>query len=125
MRVIDSVNGESVVAFAKDRIAPGSEIRTDGLTIYPCLAAEGYRHTAIPFNPKKQPQHLHWTHIIVSNAKAFLQGTFHGLDVLHLQSYLDEFCYRLNRRWHAQDLFAHLTRACVAASPKPYYALIG
>jgi len=34
-------------------------------------------------------------HILISNAKAFLLGTFHGFGKKHLQSYLDEFCYRL------------------------------
>ena len=39
-----------------------------------------------------------WLHIIVSNAKTFVSGTFHGLGEKHLQSYLDEYCYRFNRR---------------------------
>jgi transposase-like protein len=125
MQVLEVVNGDAVKEFSKKRIVPGTEIRTDGLAVYNCLSEEGFLHTTIPFNKKKHPEHLHWTHIVISNAKAFVQGTFHGLDAKHLQRYLDEFCYRLNRRYFAQDLFAHLANACVLAPPKPYYALIG
>jgi transposase-like protein len=125
MKILESVDGEAVKAFSKEHVKPGSEIKTDGLNIYNCLAKEGFTHTLIPFDANKQPEHLHWTHIIISNAKAFVQGTFHGLDAKHLQRYLDEFCYRLNRRYLAHDIFAHLSNACALAPPKPYYELIG
>lgn len=125
MKILESVDGKAVKAFSKERVKTGSEIKTDGLNIYNCLAKEGFIHTAIPFDAKKQPEHLHWTHIIISNAKAFVQGTFHGLDKKYLQRYLDEFCYRLNRRYLAHDIFSHLANACALAPPKPYHALVG
>jgi transposase-like protein len=124
MKILESVDGEAVKTFAKEHVKPGSEIKTDGLNIYKCLAKEGFSHTATPFDAKKQPEHLHWTHIIISNAKAFVQGTFHGLDAKHLLCYLNEFCYRLNRRYLAHDIFSHLANACALAPPKPYHALI-
>ncbi len=43
---------------------------------------------------------------IISNAKAFIMGTYHGLSELHLQRYLDEFCYRFNRRKFTMQHFA-------------------
>jgi hypothetical protein len=94
------------------------------LNIYNRLAKEGFIHTAIPYKAKKPPEHLHWTRIIISKAKAFAPGTFHGLSAKRPQRYLDEFCYRLNRRYLAPDIFSPLANACVLAPPKPYYALI-
>jgi hypothetical protein len=32
-------------------------------------------------------------HTLVSNAKAFISGTYHGFDQKHLQAYLDEYLY--------------------------------
>jgi transposase-like protein len=124
MQVLDSVDGDAVKEFSKAHVKPGTEIRTDGLNIYNCLAKEGFVHNPAKFDHKTQPEHLHWTHIIISNAKAFVTGTFHGLDAKHLQRYLDEFCYRLNRRYLCHNLFIHLVQACALAPPKPYYALI-
>lgn len=49
-----------------------------------------------------------------ANAKAFVGGTFHGLAPKHLQSYLDEFCFRTNRRNFEGQLFNRLLIACVS-----------
>jgi hypothetical protein len=66
MKTLESVNGEAVKTFAKEHVK---------LNVHNCLAKEGFVHTKAPFDAKKQPEHLHWTHIIISNAKAFVQGT--------------------------------------------------
>ena len=57
---------------------------------------------------------LHWLHTALSNLKNLLRGTYHGR-CAKLQPYLDEFCFRFNRRMCAGQIFSRLTRA-VAAS---------
>jgi hypothetical protein len=42
---------------------------------------------------------LKWLHTIISNAKAIIGGVFHGLGTKYMLTYLDEFCYRFNRRF--------------------------
>jgi hypothetical protein len=34
-----------------------------------------------------------------------------------LQTYLDEFCYRFNRRFFAKELFGRLLNACLVSAP--------
>jgi hypothetical protein len=51
-------------------------------------------------------------------------GTFHGVSSKHLQHYLLEFAYRLNRRWRENELFFFLTRRAAQASPLPYHRLV-
>jgi transposase-like protein len=121
----ESVDSETAVKFAEESITKGSEIRTDGLNIYNTLKDNGYTHTAKTFDSKKQPEHLHWTHIIISNVKAFIAGTFHGLDSKHLQRYLNEFCYRLNRRWFESGVFSRLVKACALSDKITYHELVG
>jgi hypothetical protein len=60
---------------------------------------------------------LKWLHTIVSNAKAFVAGTFHGLGKKHLQSYLDEYCYRFNRRNMGSMIFDRLLFATTQSPP--------
>ena len=60
---------------------------------------------------------LRWLHIVIGNAKSFVMGTFHGLGSKHIQCYLDEFCYRFNRRNFHSEIFARLLSASVASSP--------
>ena len=123
-KVCSAVDGENLVEFAKDCIAPGSLLRSDGLSSYNKLSKEGYSLDAKIFNPKDSPEHLKWIHILISNAKAFIAGTYHGLDDVHLQAFLDEFCYRFNRRRWGGQLFARTLNACADAKPFSRYALI-
>jgi len=125
MEVVASVDCETVCEFAKESIVSGSEVRTDGLPVYSSLQKNGYTLIQKNYDPEKQPKHLHWTHIFISNAKAFINGTYHGLDSIHLQHYLDEFCYRLNRRWFTVDIFSRLLNACVRVGIIRNHELVG
>lgn len=54
-------------------------------------------------------------HKALSNLKAFLTGTYHGR-CEQLQSYLDEYCFRFNRRRSPDQLFARLARAVAVSA---------
>lgn len=43
-------------------------------------------------------------HIMIGNMKKFINGTFHGISSVYLQEYIDEFCYRFNRRFWEPEL---------------------
>jgi transposase-like protein len=114
------LDSRTVKAFARPNIAKGSMIRTDGLNIYRGLAKIGFSHQPTVNPGKADGDLLHWTHVIISNAKAFILGTFHGLGKKHLQDYLNEFCYRFNRRYRDAELFDRLLLACASAPHKSY-----
>lgn len=54
---------------------------------------------------------LKWVHIAISNAKRTLLGVFHKIKGKYLQLYLNEFCYKLNRRYFGDKVFDRLTLA--------------
>lgn len=54
---------------------------------------------------------LKWVHIAISNAKRALLGTFHKIKGKYLQNYLNEFCYKLIRRYFGNRVFERLTLA--------------
>jgi len=120
IKIIKRLDSRSVKAFTTPRIAKGSQVRTDGLFVYRALTKYGYLHEAVVGSGKDNKNLLHWTHVIISNAKAFILGTFHGLDKKHLQQYLDEFCYRFNRRYREAEMFDRLLLACATAPPITY-----
>jgi len=124
-QVLEAVNGDSVSEFAEGTVEEGSSIRTDGLPIYNNLAQKGYEHQKIKFDFDEHPEHLKWLHVVISNLKVFLNGTYHGVPREHLQAFLDEFCYRFNRRFWPDQLFARTLFACVNAAPFTRYDLIG
>jgi len=51
---------------------------------------------------------LPWVHRIFSNLKIWALGVYHGLRRKHLQSYLDEFVFRFNRRRTRHPAFRSL-----------------
>ena len=116
-QVLDKVDGEAIIAFAKQAVQPGTVVLTDGLNIYCSLSKNGYVHQPKKVDPKNAPEHLKWLHTIVSNMKAFFAGTYHGLDSRHLQAFLDEFCFRFNRRFWQGQLFARTLAACSRTLP--------
>jgi hypothetical protein len=70
--------------------------------------------------PESAITDLGWLHLAVSLAKRFILGTYHGVSKKYLQRYLDEFCYRFNRRFKENSIHQSLIRACVSASPVIY-----
>jgi len=120
IQTVKRLDGRSAKSFAQAGITLGSTIRTDGLRAYRCLSQAGFGHEPTVAPGKTEEDVLHWTHIIISNAKAFITGTFHGLDDKHIQRYLDEFCYRFNRRHHERELFDRLLFACASAPPTSF-----
>ena len=117
MKRIKRLDTRSVNTFAQASFTRGSIIRTDGLSVYNELAEKGFGHEATVAPGKGEDDVLHWTHTIISNVKTFISGTFHGLDEPYIQSYLDEFCYRFNRRHREPELFDRLLYACAGAPP--------
>jgi len=126
MQLIPDASGPSLIAAAQQTIAPGSDILTDGWSGYKPLSIQGYRHHAWPLDsPEDASKVLPWVHIIISNFKRWILDTFHGISPKHLQAYLDEFCYRLNRRWHRSDLFRRILNRCLRfTAPVTYQQLI-
>lgn len=60
---------------------------------------------------------LKWVHIAISNVKRNLLGIYYKIKGKYLQLYLDEFCYKLNRRYFGDTLFDRL----VVATAKSYW----
>jgi transposase-like protein/predicted RNA-binding Zn-ribbon protein involved in translation (DUF1610 family) len=119
-RVVENLQGETLCEVAEEMLEPGTEVRTDGFKAYKKLSEHGYEVHVENFDPEENPEHLLWLHKIISNLKAFIAGTFHGLDKKHLQRYFDEFAWRFNRRKFQSQLFASLLKACVLTTTITY-----
>jgi transposase-like protein len=115
MKVVPNLKGKTVGSFAAEAIAEKSHIYTDAYRSYRKPLAEKYNHDFEVFD--KDSTTLRWLHKVIANAKALVNGTHHGLTGKHLQAYLDEFCYRFNRRHFSIDIFDRLALAAVQANP--------
>jgi len=47
-------------------------------------------------------------HIAIANSKTLIAALYHGIRPEFLQEYLNEFCYKFNRRYFGENLFDRL-----------------
>jgi len=114
-------SSEAVKQFMQKHVTPGVTVKTDGHVSYKCLAKSYQHHFHKMYDKRDNLTHLPKVHIVIANLKMWLRGTFNRLPNKHAQRYLDEFCFRFNRRWKLENIFEKLlTRAMV--TPTVIYA---
>jgi len=123
-KIVPNVKKETLKTFINENVLPDTELRSDAFRSYKGLKKE-FPIEITAYDPNQNPEHLKWLHVIVSNVKRFILGTYHGLDDTHLQLYLDEFVFRFNRRYMQGCLFNRIINACVNSSVFTRYDLIG
>jgi transposase-like protein len=119
MQAVEAVTHTSVRAFAQRHLQANPEVHTDALPALNCLS-ESARHVARVTPAAQASTWLPWVHIVISHLKRALLGTFHGVSPKYLQDYLNEFCYRFNRRFWEHELPSRLLRLCVEHAPASF-----
>lgn len=116
MEVVESMNKKTVLEFAKHRIKSSQTVRTDGLPANNGIQPH-VTHISKITPPEMANEWLPWVHVAIANLKRFLLGTFHGTSNRYLQDYLNEFCYRFNRRFWEAEIPNRLLRLCTDHRP--------
>ena len=101
MRHVPDAAGTSLVPFVCEVVAPGSIVLTDGWGGYNGLPEAGPLHkaTLLSVAGESTGASMPGVHRVASLLKRWILGTHHGsVDPVHLQSYLEEFTFRFNRR---------------------------
>jgi len=127
-RVADS-SADSLLAFVRKTVAPGTVVITDGLQSYRTLPDLGYHHDrrVLLGSGDSAEAVLPRVHRVTSLLKRWLLGTHQGaVSREHLDYYLDEFTFRFNRRTsrYRGKLFYRLLEQAVAVKPVPYSAMV-
>ena len=112
----------SIEAFVRANVKRGATLLTDGHASYPGLT--GYRHD--PRVVGKMAGHivLPWVHLAFSLMKRWSLGTYHGLRRKHVDSYLNEFVFRYNRRFHRHVSFESLLGLAAHHEPASYWDIV-
>ena len=111
MKVLEGQSAEEINGFIGKNIAEESIVFTDKSTSYFDIANYVEVHVTEKSTKETTKTTLQWVHIAISNAKRTLLGIYHKIKGKYLQLYLDEFCYKLNRRYFGDRLFDRLTVA--------------
>jgi transposase-like protein len=122
MRHIGDASAASLAPFVRDVVARGAAVRTAGWSGYSGLAAHGYLHERTLLSSSGDPAQVAMpgVHRVASLLKRWILGTHQGSVVpAHLQSYLEEFTFRFNRRSSGSRglVFQRLIEQAVATGP--------
>ena len=122
MRHVPDASGDSLLSFVRDVVTPGAVVRTDGWRGYNGLPDQGYTRKIAVLSSSGDPAHVSMpgVHRVASLLKRWILGTHQGSVVPdHLQSYLEEFTFRFNRRTSRSRglVFRRLLERAVATGP--------
>ena len=127
-RVIPDVRGSNLLGMVRKHVVPGSIIYSDELKGYDgistMLTREGksarYRHLRIKHSDRVYVRgHIHTNSVegFWSLIKRGIGGVYHSVSPKYLQTYLDEYSFRYNRRHEGNQQFrAILSRVSEKAS---------
>ena len=114
MKVLESHNKEDVNKQIIEYINEKAIIFSDKSTSYVDFSELVETHISSKSDKEITKTTLKWVHIAISNAKRNLLGVYHMIKGKYLQAYLNEFCYKLNRRYFGKRLFDRLVIATIA-----------
>jgi hypothetical protein len=101
-------------------IGENSVITTDKSTSY--INISKYVDVHLTKKPSKETTKtaFKWAQIDISNAKRAFLGIYHKIKAKFLQAYIDEFIYKLNRRYFGKNLFQRLAIALSSSNLQSY-----
>ena len=105
MKVLTSHFKEEINQVVKENFDQASIVFSDKSTSYVNISNFEEAHITQKSDESTTKETLKWVHIAISNAKRTLLGVYHKIKGKYLQAYLDEFCYKLNRRYFGDSLF--------------------
>lgn len=111
--IAQRADAKSIKRFLEQNVEGGSKIRTDGWKGYSKTALSNYPHGAS--SEIRGTTHIHR---VFGNLKTWINGTHHGVDPKYLQTYLDEFTFRFNRRKTPMAAFQTLLGIATQKTPQ-------
>lgn len=122
MAVVQSLSKKDIAFEVPKLIQHSATVITDGRRCYTPIKDIAKEHQIkIIKDKKKVCEAFPWVHIAISNAKKKIKGIHHHVKNEYMQNYLNEFCYKYNRR-----LFKHLTfdRLIIATLTDAWFNLV-
>jgi len=117
MTVMDSLTAKDIHYEVRKTISKQAGVLTDGYKSYSKLSEIVREHKVVVVKDKKELDKVFpWVHKTISNAKRLLLGIHHSIKRDYMQNYLDEYCYKFNRRYFGEKQFDRLLIACATTT---------
>jgi len=118
MKVIEDLEASTINTEVVKNIDANATVHTDSYKSYNELPKIIQNHNKYNLKYDCSDKVLPWVHKAITNSKNLLKAIHHCVWPDYLQNYLDEFCYKHNRRYFGEKIFE---RALIAAVSFTWY----
>lgn len=105
MKAMETQKAAEVLEVVEEKVSDVTIIFSDKSTTYTDIDKVVEGHMVYKSSKETTTTSLRWVHIGIANARRVFDGIYHHMKMKYLQNYLDEFVYKLNRRYFGQKLF--------------------
>ena len=109
-KVIEDYSAKSIQAIFEQHISKEAKVKTDLWTAYTKIARV---YTNIRQEKSEPTSNFKQIHTIIQQVKSGIRTIQTHVSKFHLQKYLDEYFYRLNRSIHKETIFDNLIKRMV------------
>lgn len=105
MIYMDDNKASSIIPEAAKSVDKNAAVVTDGAQPFKRLNTIVKTHKVVKMTKDNESKTLPWVHKTIANAKRNFLGVHHSIGKLYIQNYLNEFCFKFNRRYNGFELF--------------------
>jgi len=118
---VKAFDNASLTDWIGRRLAPETDVYTDGLFCFRRLVDTGHAHTVIQAGGGRaatQVAAARWVNILLGNVKRAISGRYHAFrQAKYARRYLAEAAYRFNRRFQLAEMLPRLATALMGCKP--------
>lgn len=123
IKVVKSTTRDEIRDLVEERVEPAQWFKADGNQSHWVVKSMGHRLDCWPMTGEESCEELPIVHRVISLIKRWLLGRLHGVSDRYLQCFLDEFCFRFNRKNSERPIYDSLLKACALGHPVTYAEL--
>lgn len=117
LQQIENYQADTLKYAIKEHVGDMATITADQYPSYESLKSVMSNLITLPSDKGKNFKQLHEQIMLF---KIWLRGIHHKCSPQHYQAYLDEYCYRFNRRGYRKSIFHNLIERMMNQIPHPY-----
>jgi hypothetical protein len=114
MKVVENGTIAEIQTTTEKALKDNSAIKADKAKAYPKSFRKYEKVELYDMSKHESGKVLPWSRKAITNSKNLIKAIHHAVETSYLQNYLNEFCFKYNRRYFGEKVFDRLIIAAVS-----------